>query len=67
MGYELKKVLLYLEEFKDRREIEKKFELNNMQSWKLTKWLTKANLVEVLKGKVEGKKCKFTFFYRVLK
>jgi len=67
MAYELKKVLQYLEEFKDRREIERKFELNNMQSWKLTRWLTKAKLVEVLKGKVEGKKCKVTFFYRKLK
>lgn len=64
MNCETEEILKYLDKFRERKEIEKKFNLSNQRGWRWVVYLQKIDMVEVLKAKVEGRKSKYTLFYR---
>ncbi len=51
----INKVLEYLKKFRTRKEIEKKFNLSNTESYHLVTWLKKSKLIEEEFIRVSGK------------
>ena len=64
MSLDIDKVLVYLDRFRERKEIQNHFDISNQRGWRLVVWLKKVDLVEELKAKVEGRNSKHTTFYR---
>jgi len=60
-------VLEYLSAWRLRLEVMDNFNISNVQSWHLIKWLKHLGLVEELKCRVEGRKGRATYLYKSVK
>ena len=63
MDYNMKEVMDFLSEPRSRKDICNKFELNNMQSYRLVRWLTKGGFVTRFSARIEGQVGQKGYFY----
>jgi len=64
MDIKIDEILEYLDEPRTRQEVQKKFNLNNMKSHKLLRWMLAGKFIECFSARIEnkiGQKNKFYF------